>query len=97
MSVMGLIARLLGREEGSASVEHGPLYPQVKDAMREVQAYARSHGGNIDLVGVNEEGDVKIRFRGTCVGCPMSSLTLKLGIEERLRILVPGVKKVIQA
>lgn len=94
---MGLIARLLGRGEGSASAEHGPLYPQVKDAMREVQAYARSHGGNIDLVGVNEEGDVKIRFRGTCVGCPMSSLTLKLGIEERLRILVPGVKKVIQA
>lgn len=94
---MGLLARLLGRGDSSDPAEHGPLYPQVKDAMREVQAYARSHGGNIDLVGVNENGDVKIRFRGTCVGCPMSSLTLKLGIEERLRILVPGVKKVIQA
>lgn len=94
---MGILARFLGRGDSSDPAAHGPLYPQVKDAMREVQAYARSHGGNIDLVSVNQEGDVKIRFRGTCVGCPMSSLTLKLGIEERLRILVPGVKRVIQA
>lgn len=65
--------------------------------MREVQAYARSHGGEIDLLGVNEEGDVRIRFRGTCVGCPMSAITLRLGIEERLKALVPGVRKVIRA
>ena len=94
---MGLVARIFGKGTSTDPSDHGPLYPQVRDAMREVQAYARSHGGNIDLVGVSEEGDVKIRFRGTCVGCPMSSLTLKLGIEERLRVLVPGVKKVIQA
>jgi Fe-S cluster biogenesis protein NfuA len=94
---MGLLTRLFRRQSEIDPDQHGPLYPQVKDAMREVQAYARSHGGDIDLVGVNDEGDVRIRFRGTCVGCPMSSLTLKLGIEERLRVLVPGVKKVVQA
>lgn len=94
---MGLLSRLFGKGASTDPSEQGPLYPQVKDAMREVQAYARSHGGNIDLVGVSDAGDVKIRFRGTCVGCPMSSITLKLGIEERLRILVPGVKDVIQA
>ena len=94
---MGLLGRILGRAGVADPSEQGPLFPQVKDAMREVQAYARSHGGSIDLIGVSEDGDVRIRFRGTCVGCPMSSLTLKLGIEERLRVLVPGVNKVIQA
>lgn len=74
----------------------GPLYPQVKDAMYEVQAYARSHGGSIDLLGVNDEGEVRIRLSGTCKGCPMSSITIKLGVEQRLRMLVPGVKKVVQ-
>jgi len=74
----------------------GPLFPQVKQAMVDVQAYARSHGGEIQLLGVSEEGDVKIKFSGACRGCPMSGLTLKHGIESQLRELVPGVKKIIQ-
>jgi len=65
--------------------------------MADVQAYARSHGGSIELLQVSEEGDVTIRMAGACRGCPMSSLTLKHGIEEQLRLLVPGVRKVIEA
>ncbi|AIE87630.1 Nitrogen-fixing NifU [Fimbriimonas ginsengisoli Gsoil 348] len=76
---------------------HGPLYPQVRSAMNDVQAYARSHGGEIELLSVTEEGDVTIRMAGACRGCPMSALTLKHGIEEQLRLLVPGVRKVIEA
>lgn len=75
----------------------GPLFPQVRDAMRDVQAYARSHGGEIQLLAVDEEGDVKIRLRGTCSHCPLSTVTLKHGVEERLQQLVPGVRRVIQA
>ncbi|HVT12680.1 MAG TPA: NifU family protein [Fimbriimonadaceae bacterium] len=76
--------------------EMGPLYPQVRAAMLDVQAYARSHGGEIHLVGVSQDGDVSIRLTGACNGCPMSGLTLKHGIEEQLKILVPGVRKVQQ-
>jgi len=65
--------------------------------MEDVQAYARSHGGSIELVAVSEEGDVTIRMAGACRGCPMSALTLKHGIEEQLRILVPGVRKVVES
>ncbi len=83
-------------KKAPAPDESGPLYAQVKDAIHEVQAYARSHGGSIDLLGVNEEGDVRIRLSGTCRGCPMSQITVKLGIEGRLKVLVPGVRKVIQ-
>jgi Fe-S cluster biogenesis protein NfuA len=77
-------------------VEEGPLYPQVKNAMVDVQAYARSHGGQIHLLGVSEEGDVKIRLTGACNGCPMSDLTLKRGIEDQLKVVVPGVRRVVQ-
>ncbi len=74
----------------------GPLYPAVRDAMYEVQAYARSHGGNIELVGVDEDGRVTIRLSGTCKGCPLSVLTVKTGVEQRLKVLVPGVTGVHQ-
>lgn len=77
--------------------EQGPLFAPVREAMRDVQAYARSHGGDIELLSVNGEGDVSIKLRGTCAGCPMSGITLKSGVEDRLRQLVPGVRNVIQA
>lgn len=91
---MALIRNLLGRRPEPAV--QGPLYPAVKDAIASVQAYARSHGGEIELVGVSEEGDVTIRLRGACRGCPMSALTLKHGVEEQLQALVPGVRAVEQ-
>lgn len=93
---MTLLQKLFRNGEPQDPESIGPLYASVKDAMQDVQAYARSHGGDIQLLSVNEEGDVKIKFRGTCVGCPMSAVTLKLGIEDRLRELVPGVRKVVQ-
>lgn len=65
--------------------------------MEDVKAYARSHGGDIELVGVSDDGDVTVRMAGACRGCPMSAVTLKMGIEGQLRLLVPGVKRVIQA
>lgn len=72
-----------------------PFEVAVRAAMKDVQAYARSHGGQIDLVSVDESGVVKVRFKGACAGCPMSAVTLRLGIEERLKELAPEVKQVI--
>lgn len=92
---MKLWARLLGRRP-APPVEAGPLYEAVREAMAEVQAYARSHGGQIHLVGVSAEGNVTIRMSGNCDGCPLSDITLKLGIERQLRLLVPGVGRVLQ-
>lgn len=92
---MKLWSRVFGRRE-AAPTESGPLYEAVRDAMTEVQAYARSHGGQIHLVGVSQAGDVTIRLTGTCNGCPLSDVTVKLGIERQLRLLVPGVGRVVQ-
>lgn len=92
---MELLRNLLHRSRPDPEAQ-GPLYAPVKEAITSVQAYARSHGGEIELVGVDEAGDVTIRLSGACRGCPMSALTLKHGIEEQLRTLVPGVGKIEQ-
>lgn len=73
-----------------------PMQLAVRDALSNVQAYARSHGGEIELREVTEDGDVKIRLRGACNGCPLSDVTVKHGIEIQLKELVPGVRSVIQ-
>jgi Fe-S cluster biogenesis protein NfuA len=91
---MSLLRNLFGKKEEPG--ERGPLYPSVREAMSDVQAYARSHGGQIHLLGVSDDGEVKIKMTGACHGCPMSTVTLKLGIEAQLRSLVPGVTKVVQ-
>lgn len=74
----------------------GPLYPEVLAAMKGVQAYAQSHGGRIELVTVTPEGDVHLRLKGTCAGCPLATVTLKLGVERALRAQVPAVRKVVR-
>jgi Fe-S cluster biogenesis protein NfuA len=72
----------------------GPLYAAVRDALTEVRAYARSHGGDIELVSVSEDGEVQVRMSGMCRGCPLSDITFKLGIEQQLKALVPGIVRV---
>lgn len=66
---------------------------QVLDVLREG---IRMHAGNVQLIDADPEtGKVYVRFEGTCVGCPMSDVTLKMGIEETLREMVEGVTEVI--
>ena len=66
---------------------------RVLDTLRDGLAM---HAGNVELIDVEPEtGKVSVRFQGTCVGCPMSDLTLKAGIEDTLRQLVPEVSEVV--
>jgi Fe-S cluster biogenesis protein NfuA len=48
----------------------------------------------VELVDVSDEGVVSVRLTGACGGCPMSTMTLKMGIERALREQVPEVKSV---
>lgn len=66
---------------------------RVLEVLREGLAM---HSGNVELVDVdNESGKVQVRFQGACIGCPLSDLTLKAGIEETLREMVPEITEVI--
>jgi len=51
-------------------------------------------GGNVELVEV-EDGLVKVKLTGACGGCPMSQITLKMGIERLLKKEIPEIKEVV--
>ncbi len=67
---------------------------QVEKVLEKVRPSLRADGGDVELVDVTEDGIVKVRLQGACRGCPMSQMTLKLGIERALKQDVPEVKEV---
>jgi Fe-S cluster biogenesis protein NfuA/nitrite reductase/ring-hydroxylating ferredoxin subunit len=67
---------------------------QVDEALDEVRPYIHSHGGEVELLDV-EDGVVHLRLSGSCHGCAASAMTLKRGIEEVLRKHYPGFKEVV--
>lgn len=70
-----------------------PLEQRVLQGLDEVRPYLESHGGNVELLGV-EEGVVRLRLEGSCSGCPSSAMTLKLAIEDAIRKNAPDVEAV---
>jgi Fe-S cluster biogenesis protein NfuA/nitrite reductase/ring-hydroxylating ferredoxin subunit len=66
----------------------------VEEALDSVRPYIHSHGGDVDLLSV-EEGVVHVRMSGSCQGCAASSMTLRRGIEEALRAGYPGFREVV--
>ena len=69
------------------------LERKVQKALDEIRPNIQADGGDIQLVAV-EKGVVKVRLQGHCVGCPMSAMTLKQGVEAHLKRKVPEVVKV---
>jgi Fe-S cluster biogenesis protein NfuA len=66
---------------------------RVQAALAEIKPQIQADGGDIDLVAI-ENGIVKVRLRGACVGCPMSALTLKAGVERIIKSKVPEIQSV---
>lgn len=71
------------------------LKQRVESALNEVRPALQADGGNVELIDVTENGKVTLRLTGACGGCPMSQMTLKMGIERVLKQRVPEVKEVI--
>ena len=67
-----------------------PLEARVRGALDEVRPYLASHGGNVELVSV-DDGVVLLRMEGSCSGCPSSTMTLKLAIEDAIHKAAPDV------
>lgn len=67
---------------------------QVEKALDKIRPSLLADGGNVELVDIGD-GVVKVRLTGACGGCPMSQLTLKMGIERFLKKEVPEVKEVV--
>jgi Fe-S cluster biogenesis protein NfuA len=76
------------------STEQVALKEKVQETLDLIRPQLQADGGGVDLVDVNEEGIVSVRLTGACGGCPMSTMTLKMGIERLLLNEVPEVKRV---
>ena len=63
---------------------------KVQEALNKVRPQLQADGGDVELVEVTEGGLVKVRLTGACKGCPMSQMTLKMGIEKFLKTAGPG-------
>jgi Fe-S cluster biogenesis protein NfuA/nitrite reductase/ring-hydroxylating ferredoxin subunit len=85
------LARALLAMYDLAPVDDGVLAEEALDSIR---PYVESHGGQVDLVGV-EDGVVTVRMSGSCNGCAASAMTLRRGIEEALREHYPGFREVL--
>jgi Fe-S cluster biogenesis protein NfuA len=67
---------------------------KVEEALNKVRPVLQADGGDVELVEVKDEV-VKVRLTGACGGCPMSQMTLKMGIERHLKSEIPEIKEVI--
>lgn len=77
----------------SAPTEPTSIEQRVESVLETIRPAIRADGGDIELLSVDEaEGRVQVRMVGACYACPMSTLTLTAGLEQRLRMQVPEVR-----
>ena len=67
---------------------------KVEAALNKIRPQLQADGGGVDLVDVTDDGVVKVKLTGACGGCPMSQMTLKMGIEKVLKQEIPEVDRV---
>lgn len=76
--------------------EKDTLKERVEAALEKIRPALQADGGNVELVEVTPGGIVKVKLTGACYGCPMSQMTLKMGIGRTLKKEVPEVKDVVE-
>lgn len=67
---------------------------KIEDALNMIRPYLNEDGGDVELVDVDSDKNVKVRLVGACYNCPMSIQTLKFGVEQTIKRFVPDVKEV---
>ncbi len=92
----GLAVRLAAHPEVEPLLLLHGLHPEALDrrverALDKVRPYLSSHGGHVELVGV-EEGRVRLRLQGSCEGCPSSAETLRTSIEAAILAAAPDAE-----
>ena len=67
---------------------------RVEEVLDQVRPALQRDGGDVELIEVGDDGIVIVKLQGACAGCPMSQMTLKMGIEQHLKRQIPEVKEV---
>jgi Fe-S cluster biogenesis protein NfuA len=75
-------------------IEAKSVKQKVEDALQTIRPYLQADGGDVKLLDVNSEGIVSLELLGACGSCPMSTMTLKAGVEEAIKRAIPEIKGV---
>lgn len=68
---------------------------KVEEVLKKIRPTLQADGGDIELVSIEDDGVIKVRLTGACGSCPMSTMTLKMGVEKQLKQEIPDVKEVV--
>ncbi len=68
---------------------------KVEQALDTIRPALQADGGDVELIDVTEDGVAKVKLVGACGGCPMSQMTLQMGIERVLKREIPEIKSVV--
>ncbi len=100
---MNLLDLLKGKKSGEAEalvdptplamITH-PLRESVEAALETVRPYLQADGGDVELAGITEDNIVELRLLGACGSCPMSTMTLRAGVEQAIKRAVPEIVRI---
>lgn len=68
---------------------------KIKEEIENIRPMLQADGGDVELKSVSEDGKVYVSLQGACGSCPMATLTLKMGIEAKLKDMFPEVTEVV--
>ena len=77
------------------AVDKKELIEKINLALDDVRPHLAVDGGNIEVIDVTDNWEVKVRWLGNCEFCSMSSMTMKAGVEQAIKSKVPEVSKVV--
>ena len=70
------------------------MQEKVEEVLNKIRPSLMMDGGNVELVSV-DDGTIKVKLTGACGSCPMSTMTLKMGIESVIKEEIPDIKEVV--
>ena len=69
-------------------------YNIVKQTLESIRPFLKEDNGDIELINITEDGIVEVKLLGACANCPMSTMTLRAGVERALLKVIPQIKRV---
>ena len=79
----------------SITSDHSQLIHQVEEALKTIRPYLEADGGDVKIVEIDDQKVVHLELLGACGSCPMSTMTMKAGVEEAIKRRVPEVTGVL--
>jgi len=70
------------------------IIEQIENGLQSIRPYLQKDGGDIEFLELTDDQVIRVRLLGSCITCPMSFMTMKAGVEETLRKVLPTLKRV---